>query len=125
MCWAVHRLNGICLVIHTGSSSKEIESHFTRSKCKAVFACQSLLKTCTDVTETIGIPRSNIYTIPVPGETTATTNDHKTFEQFLTEGATLPALEPLKWEQGQGKKQIAYLAATSGTSGLQVCKAHF
>ncbi|KAE8547637.1 hypothetical protein EYB25_009430 [Talaromyces marneffei] len=119
LCWAVHRLNGICLTIHTGSSNKEIEQHLTRSKCKAIFVSPSLLKTCLQVTNPLDIPQKNIYTIPVPGEPVSTVDGHKSFEQLLAAGPDLPSLEPLKWERGQGKKQVAYLAATSGTSGLQ------
>ena len=107
------------MVIHTGSSNKEIEQHLSRSKCKAVFVSPSLLKTCLEVTNPLGIPQKNIYTIPVPGEPVSSVDGHEGFEQLLAAGSNLPPLEPLKWEKGQGKEQIAYLAATSGTSGLQ------
>ncbi|EED13572.1 AMP dependent ligase/synthetase, putative [Talaromyces stipitatus ATCC 10500] len=119
LCWAVHRLNGIVLTIHTGSSTKEIESHLTRSKCKAIFVSPSLHKTCIEVTNLLGISQECVYTIAVPGELVSSVDGHKSFEQLLAAGSDLAPMEPLKWEKGQGKEQAAYLAATSGTSGLQ------
>jgi hypothetical protein len=78
------------------------------------------MKTGLEVTNPLGIPQKNIYTIPVSGEPVSSVDGHKSFEQLLAAGSDLPPLEPLRWEKGQGKKQVAYLAATSGTSGLQV-----
>lgn len=92
----------------------------TRANCKAIFACTSLLKACTEVTAPLGIPSNNVYVLPVPDEVTESTPAHMTFDQLLADGPNQPDLESVKWEKGQGKEQIAYLAATSGTSGLQV-----
>lgn len=46
----------------------------------------------------------------------------KTINQLIKEGAGLPALEKLRWDEGQGARQTAFLCYSSGTSGLPVSR---
>jgi hypothetical protein len=93
----------------------------TRARCNVVFTCSSLIDTCTKSTDDLGISRNRVYILDVPGDAAAeAVENFKTFEQFVTEGARLNPIERPHWEEGQARKQIAYFAATSGTSGHQV-----
>jgi len=44
----------------------------------------------------------------------------KTVDDLISIGKSLPKLEELRWENGQGATQTAYLCYSSGTSGLPV-----
>ena len=44
----------------------------------------------------------------------------KTLSQLVEEGKKLPKVDALKWVEGQGATQTAYLCYSSGTSGLPV-----
>jgi acyl-CoA synthetase (AMP-forming)/AMP-acid ligase II len=42
-------------------------------------------------------------------------------DDLIAEGKSLPPVAPLNWIKGQGKRQVAYLCYSSGTSGRPVC----
>jgi ribosome assembly protein SQT1 len=44
--------------------------------------------------------------------------EFRTVDHFIEHGTRLPQLDELKWEKGQGARQIAFLCYSSGTSGL-------
>ncbi len=76
-----------------------------------------------EVTQRIGIPKSKVYIMELPKQATggaSTPKGFKTVDDFINEGKNAPALEPLKWEKGQGARQTAFLCYSSGTSGLPV-----
>ena len=71
------------------------------------------------VTDELGIFRNRVYLLDVPDDSAedgAEVESHQTLDQLVDQGAQLAALDPPQ-ETG---KQIAFLAATSGTSGMQV-----
>ena len=120
-------MNGIVLTLHPTNSDAESESHLISAKCRVVFTCASLLTSCLRVTDGLGIFRDRIYLLDEPGDSAVDAADeeddveeHQTFAQLVTEGSQLPSQEHPQWKEGQGS-QIAFLAATSGTSGMQVC----
>ena len=121
--WAIHRLNGICLLIHPTSSVAEIVSHMQSAKCSTLFTCQTLVSTSVGVAAELSIPLNRLFVLPLPEGflKNAEPIDHlRGLEQLVSEGSRLPPLEPLVWTKGQAKEQVAYLCATSGTSGKQV-----
>jgi hypothetical protein len=69
----------------------------------------------------VGIPEERIFLLPVPGESEAEEKaPYPTIDDLVAEGNALPELPPLQWTSGQGKRQVAYLCYSSGTSGLPV-----
>ncbi|KAF7563749.1 hypothetical protein G7046_g407 [Stylonectria norvegica] len=122
LCWAIHRLNGICMPIHSTSTVAEMAAHMATARCQTVFTCQSLKGICLEVAKELSIPVKHLYTVDAPDSNTASSDlsvDLKCLDQLVAEGSLLKQLEPLRWEEGQGKTQVAYLCATSGTSGKQ------
>lgn len=119
----MHRLNGICLLIHPTSSVGEIVSHMTVARCGAIFTCQTLVSSAVEVAAQMSVPQSKIFTLLLPDgflKNAEPIDAFKNVEDLVSEGSRTMALEPLNWEKGQAKEQIAYLCATSGTSGKQV-----
>lgn len=67
-----------------------------------------------------GIPESNVFLIPVPGDEAAPGTDPKRLlnvEDLVAAGRQLAPLPRQKWSKGQGRRQAAYLCYSSGTSG--------
>lgn len=121
--WAIHRLNGICLLLHPTNSVSEITSHMKAAKCDTIFTCQTLISTAIGAATQLSLPKSRIFTLPLPEDFLKNPGPIDTFtglEELVARGSYLAPPEPLAWDKGQAKEQIAYLCATSGTSGKQV-----
>ncbi|KAK4169041.1 hypothetical protein QBC43DRAFT_296370 [Cladorrhinum sp. PSN259] len=122
-CWAIHRLNGICLPIHPTSSIAEMVSHMEAAKCKALFTCQPLLPTAANAASQLSTPLEETYVLPVSAHSNKQSSREpchlRDIEDLILEGSRLDSLEPLNWGPGQAKEQIAFLCSTSGTSGKQ------
>lgn len=94
------------------------------SKAKALFTCLPLLATAQAAARKAGIAEKNIYILTMPEEALAGTagklEGFKTVDQLIAEGQTLPPVQELAWETGQGARQCAFLNFSSGTTGLPV-----
>ncbi|KAJ0414846.1 hypothetical protein BJY00DRAFT_320714 [Aspergillus carlsbadensis] len=121
-CWAVHRLNGICLPVHPFSIVPEIVAHMTNAKSKIIFTCQSLVANTLAAAKELSIPNEQIYTMALPDgylPNPEPIDQFKSVDQLIAEGEKLDAIPSLAWEKGRAKTQVAYYCATSGTSGKQ------
>jgi hypothetical protein len=58
--------------------------------------------------------------MPAKATKAADKNEFKTVAQLIEEGRDLLPLETLKWSKGDGKRRVAFLCYSSGTSGLPV-----
>ncbi|KAI9367804.1 hypothetical protein BJX61DRAFT_551012 [Aspergillus egyptiacus] len=122
LCWAVHRLNGICLPVHPFSIVPEIVAHMTTANCKVIFTCQSLVANSLEAARELSIPQERIYTMALPDgylQNPEPIDQFKSVDGLISEGEKLGELPPLQWEKGRAKTQVAYYCATSGTSGKQ------
>ena len=117
-CWAVHRLGGICLLLHSTSSASEIIAHLEKAKCNIIFTSQPLLPTCLEVDKAISI---EVFLFDLPNEIPDPSKTNQRLANLVEEGSILGDLEDVKWSAAQGREQVAYLCPTSGTSGKQVC----
>lgn len=99
-------------------SAAELEHQLRSSGTKALFTCGPLLDVALKAAKAAGIPEDRVFLLPMPGD--AAKAPYPTIEDLIEEGKKLPELEPLKWTKGQGKRQVAYLCYSSGTSGLPV-----
>jgi acyl-CoA synthetase (AMP-forming)/AMP-acid ligase II len=115
---AIHRVDGIVTPASSAHSASELEHQLRSSGAKALFTCAPLLSTALKAASAVGIPKKHIFLLPLP-ETPAE-ESFKTIEDLIEEGKTLPPLELAAWTPGQGKRQVAYLCYSSGTSGLPV-----
>ncbi|KAL8647507.1 MAG: hypothetical protein Q9210_005520 [Variospora velana] len=118
---SIHRLSGISSPANAAYSLTELEHQLRSSGSKALFTCQSLLSTALEAASRCNIPKRRIYLLDVPKEFAGGQSPPKQFRtisQLIQEGASLPALEKLRWDEGQGARQTAFLCYSSGTSGL-------
>ncbi|KAI0393399.1 acetyl-CoA synthetase-like protein [Xylariaceae sp. FL0594] len=114
--FAVHRLSGIVTPANAMYSAAELEHQLKSSGAKALFTCTPLLETALKAARSSNIPEDRVFLLDLPGQ--PRDPRFKTVDDLITEGRTLPELEPLKWTKGQGARQVAYLCYSSGTSGL-------
>ncbi|KAI9875086.1 MAG: hypothetical protein M1830_008880 [Pleopsidium flavum] len=121
LAWATHRLSGISSPANASYSAQELEHQLTSSKSKVLFTCLPLLPVALEAASKSGIPKNRVYLFNLPKEATGgkeSPKEFKTVDQLIQEGQTLPRLEDLKFEKGQGARQTAFLCYSSGTSGL-------
>ncbi|OCT54918.1 4-coumarate--CoA ligase-like 7 [Cladophialophora carrionii] len=115
--WAIHRLNGVSSPANAAYNADELRHQLTNSGAQVLFTVMPLLQTALAAAAKSNIPRHRVYICemandpPIPPE-------FKTLTQLIKEGESLPDLEPIKWEKGQGARQTAFLCYSSGTSGL-------
>ncbi len=103
----------------------EVKIHLQSARCSTIFTCQPLLAVAVEAATQLSVPQRRMFTLSLPEEffKTRDAGGPGTFidtETLITEGSQLEPLEPLLWKDGQAKEQVAYLCATSGTSGKQV-----
>ncbi|KAF1732900.1 4-coumarate--CoA ligase-like 2 [Beauveria bassiana] len=124
LCWAIHRLNGICMPLHSTCTPEEIKLHMTTARCTTIFTCSGLVSACLEAATELHIPTERVYRLTLPSTYTDESDlvhstRLKSLEDLIDQGSQLPHLEPLRWPAGQGKSQVAFLCSTSGTSGRQ------
>lgn len=121
--WAIHRLNGVSSPANAAYSAEELTHQLKNSGSTVLFTCLPLLPVALEAASKAGIPRRRVYICETPDKTEGgikASDEFRTLGQLIQEGASLPPLEPIKWEKGQGIKQTAFLCYSSGTSGLPV-----
>lgn len=122
--WAIHRLSGVSNPVNVTYTKTQLVDQLALVRCKALFTCDALLDRALEAADAVGIPRKNIYLLPVPSQDNRGPTSHegfKTVDQLILEGIQMPPLPALQWEKGQGTRQTAFLIPSSGTSGLPVC----
>ena len=122
LAWAVHRLGGILSCVNAAYSAEEVEFQVKNSRSKAIFTCAPLLDTCNRGIANLSIPQKNVFLMSLPGAAASGTTGsaHKTIDELISAGASLPA-QPASdesWSAGEGARRCAFLSYSSGTSGL-------
>jgi len=121
-CWATHRLRGTCLLLHASTSPTENAKHMEHSHCNILIVSPALLESGRAVAAAVREGDARVYlTEPVPSNT-QTNGGLKTIEELLNLGKALVPLPALNWSPEEAQSSIAYLCATSGTSGVQVTR---
>ena len=117
--WAIHRLNGVSSPANASYIADELRHQLTNSGARVLFTVMPLLETALAAAAKANIPNNNVYICEMPNDPPIP-KEFKTLSQLIKEGESLPELEPVKWEKGQGARQTAFLCYSSGTSGLPV-----
>lgn len=121
--WAVHRLGGLVTTANATYQTGELIHQLTSAKAKLLFTCQPLLPVALEAAAAVGIPRSRVYLIKLPEACLSgpsNPSNLKTVNELIASGEKKQSLEPLAWAPGDGKKKVALLCFSSGTSGLPV-----
>ncbi|OAX83551.1 hypothetical protein ACJ72_02081 [Emergomyces africanus] len=121
LCWAIHRCSGIASPANATYSAPELAHQLKDSRSTSIFTCAINLPIALEAAANVGIPKSRIYLLDLPPQLPGggkAPDGFKTVEQLIRDGCSLPKLEKLNWQSGQGAKQTAFLCYSSGTSGL-------
>ena len=123
--WAIHSLSGISSPANAMYSEEELLYQLKSSGAKAIFTCFPLLKTSIAAAAKCGIPENRIYLLPLPkalvGEEVSPP-EFRTVNDLIKDGQSLPQVEKLRWNKGDGATKTALLCYSSGTSGLPVSR---
>ena len=99
------------------------------SKCNTLILSSTLLEPGRAVVAAVGEANMRVHltkSSPIGiNHTSAQTNGHhspKNFDDLLTIGRAKGPLPVLNWSSEEAQSSIAYLCATSGTSGAQVMR---
>ncbi|KAJ0121878.1 AMP-binding enzyme [Diaporthe amygdali] len=91
----------------------------TTSQCRALFTGQYLLPVALKAAKVAGIAQDRIYLCEMIDDSDSEKfAGFRTVGQLIREGESLPELERVAWQHGQGPTQTAFLCYSSGTSGL-------
>ncbi|RKK89831.1 hypothetical protein BFJ71_g11975 [Fusarium oxysporum] len=118
VCWAIHRIGGICLLLQPTTSPVEISSHMTKAKCDILITCEELLPSCKEILNRL--PKAPRRIISINTSNTQLPNfegEIKCLPQLYQEASELPELEQL--QPRDAHTTVAFYLTTSGTSGPQ------
>lgn len=101
-------------------SADELQHQLSSSGATALVTCAPLLETALLAAKEVGIPEKHVFVMDLPGLHAKRHGALATVEELIAEGKGLPELEGLRWVDGQGARQTAYLCYSSGTSGVPV-----
>ncbi|KAL4912840.1 hypothetical protein BDW62DRAFT_215999 [Aspergillus aurantiobrunneus] len=113
--WATHCLGGTSLLLHASTSPAENAQHMRNSNCNVLIVSPALFEAGRAVAAATGKPNVRLY---VTGPMDRNHNV-KTLDELLELGKALSPIPALDWSPEQAGSRIAYLCATSGTSGAQ------
>ncbi|KAG9494875.1 putative NRPS-like protein biosynthetic cluster [Fusarium musae] len=118
VCWAIHRIGGICLLLQPTTSPVEISSHMSKAKCDILITCEELLPSCKEILNRL--PKAPRRMFSINTSNTQLPNfegEIKCLPQLYQEGSILPDLEQLQPKDAH--TTVAFYLTTSGTSGPQ------
>ncbi|PCD23255.1 hypothetical protein AU210_014778 [Fusarium oxysporum f. sp. radicis-cucumerinum] len=118
VCWAIHRIGGICLLLQPTTSPVEISSHMTKAKCDILITCEELLPSCKEILNRLPKAPRRIFSINTSNTQLPNfEGEIKCLPQLYQEGSELPELEQL--QPRDAHTTVAFYLTTSGTSGPQ------
>ncbi|KAM0081890.1 hypothetical protein ACKRZS_005915 [Fusarium odoratissimum] len=118
VCWAIHRIGGICLLLQPTTSPVEISSHMTKAKCDILIACEELLPSCKEILNRLPKAPRRIFSINTSNtQLPSFEGEIKCLPQLYQEGSELSELEQL--QPRDARTTVAFYLTTSGTSGPQ------
>ncbi|KAF5551397.1 phenylacetyl ligase [Fusarium mexicanum] len=118
VCWAIHRIGGIGLLLQPTTSPVEISSHMAKANCDILITCEELLPSCKEILNRLPKAPRRIFSINT--SSTQLPNfegEIKCLPQLYQEGSELPELEQLQPKDAHST--VAFYLTTSGTSGPQ------
>ncbi|KAJ8089395.1 hypothetical protein PM082_014643 [Marasmius tenuissimus] len=109
--WAVQQFLGVVAPTNPAFTVSELTTHLGIIKPSLLIAQSENILTVEKAAHNVGIPLDRIITIDKNAKS------YTTISQLLEEGQSLPSPPEIKLSPGEGKKRIAFLNASSGTTG--------
>ncbi|PNP82033.1 hypothetical protein FNYG_04594 [Fusarium nygamai] len=113
---ALHRLNAIVSPANAAYSASELTHQLRSTSAKVLFTCVSLLPVALEAAAVANVSKDHIFILDMPDQ--INNSSFVALSTLIDEGRRLHALPPLRWIKEQGKRQVAYICFSSGTSGL-------
>jgi len=113
--WAVHRLGGAISPANPAYATSELEYQLKDSEATVLVTSSNLLPTALQAIDKLpAIPANRVYVIDGKRH-----KSQKTIQQLIDAGRQSKSpLGPLQLAEGEGKKRLAFLCYSSGTTGL-------
>lgn len=122
LAWAIHSLGGAVTTANSQYSAADLVHQLRDSGAKAIFTCLPLLKSALQAAKSAGIPPTRVFLLNSPSRSApdASIAKKQTTNGLVELGRSQPKLQRPAWSKGEGKRRIAFICYSSGTSGLPV-----
>ncbi|KAJ3863861.1 phenylacetyl-CoA ligase [Lentinula novae-zelandiae] len=127
--WATHRLGGIVATLSPSLSVGELVHHLNIARPTLLFVHSDCFTTAYQAASAILLPLSKI--VVLDGSTSvfepSQLHPYRSFDSLIKQGSLLPPVIEKPFKDGEAKTRIAFLAPSSGTTGVQkaVAISHF
>ncbi|KAJ3851893.1 phenylacetyl-CoA ligase [Lentinula lateritia] len=127
--WATHRLGGIVATLSPSLSVGELVHHLNIARPTLLFVHSECFTTAYQAASAILLPLSKI--VVLDGSTSvfvpSQLHSYRSFDSLIKQGSLLPPVNEKPFKDGEAKTRIAFLAPSSGTTGVQkaVAISHF
>ncbi|KAJ7596066.1 phenylacetyl-CoA ligase [Mycena floridula] len=115
--WATHRIGGIVATINPALTSSELVHHLELARPSLFFVHRDCLSAVVEAATFINLPLGRLVLLDA-----AETGDpilYRSVDELIEEGRHLAPFVDRILDEGEAKKTIAFLAPSSGTTGVQ------
>ncbi|KAE9402574.1 amp dependent CoA ligase [Gymnopus androsaceus JB14] len=129
--WATHRLGGIVATLSPSLSVGELVHHLTIARPTLLFVHTDCLSVAIQAASRVLLPLSRIVLLGGSTSVARTSlqllSSYQSFDDLIQQGTLLPPVVEKPFKNGEAKTRIAFLAPSSGTTGVQkaVAISHF
>ncbi|KAJ4474378.1 phenylacetyl-CoA ligase [Lentinula aciculospora] len=127
--WATHRLGGIVATLSPSLSVGELEHHLKISRPSLLFVHSECFTIALQAASKLLLPLSKIVVLDGPTSVFMASPLQlcQSFDSLIGQGSLLPPAIEKPFKEGEAKTRIAFLAPSSGTTGVQkaVAISHF
>ncbi|KAJ3785036.1 phenylacetyl-CoA ligase [Lentinula aff. detonsa] len=127
--WATHRLGGIVATLSPTLSVGELVHHLNIARPSLFFVHTECLTIALQAASNLLLPPSKIVLLDGSNTTfmASKLQSYQSFNSLIGQGSLLPPVIEKPFKEGEAKTRIAFLAPSSGTTGVQkaVAISHF
>ncbi|KAF9074756.1 hypothetical protein BDP27DRAFT_1444156 [Rhodocollybia butyracea] len=124
--WATHRLGAVVATFSPNLSVGELIHHLTISRPSLLFVHSECIPTAIQAASRVQFPLDKIVLLN-GSPSDARLLSYRSFDGLMHQGSVLPPVIEKPFKQDEAKTRVAFLAPSSGTTGVQkaVAISHF
>ncbi|KIY52153.1 acetyl-CoA synthetase-like protein [Fistulina hepatica ATCC 64428] len=120
--WAVHHLGGVISTLNPALTANEIEHHFRIACPRLLITHRDALPAVLLAADAIKLPRDHVIVLgAIPA--LLSPSSICSVQELIDQGALCPPVVQKIFGPGEARSSIAFLAPSSGTTGIQKCVA--